>query len=71
MDQLKRHPVVQQIEQELEGQHAAALTYALRYGSGWDRVQESFRRLQAFKEALGRRGKVAQQEPAASGRQAA
>ncbi len=47
--------LVRTIERALEQEHEKALTYAMQYGTGWDRADEAYKRLRAFKEALERR----------------
>lgn len=57
--------LVRIIERALEQEHEKALTYAMQYGTGWDRAEEAYRRLRAFKDALERR------EAATAGKKAA
>ncbi len=47
--------LVRNIERALEQEHEKALTYAIQYGTGWDRAEEAYRRLRAFKDALARK----------------
>ena len=47
--------ILKRIERELEARYRRDLTYAVHYGSGWERASESYDRLRGFKESLSQR----------------
>lgn len=52
MGRLNNMSLTRVIELVLEEEYTQALTYAVRYGSGWDVAQTAFARLQAYKQGL-------------------
>mgnify|MGYP001588500271 CR=1 FL=1 len=56
MGRLNNMPLTRIIELELEKGYEQSLTYAMAYGSGWERAQEAYRRLRAFKGGLAEMG---------------
>lgn len=54
MEHLQTHPTVRLVEEELENSYLEAVTYSIRYHSGWERAAEAYHRLRAFKETLAR-----------------
>ena len=52
MGRLNNMPLTRVIELALEEEYNHAITYAMSYGSGWDRAQTAFVRLQAYKQGL-------------------
>lgn len=47
-------PNVVRVRRELERRHKEAVDYAVRYGHRWDRVTETYVKLQAFRMKLAR-----------------
>ena len=52
MGRLNNMQLTRVIELALEEEYTRAITYAVRYGSGWDEAQTAFARLQAYKQGL-------------------
>ncbi len=52
MGRLNNMPLTRVIELALEEEYTQAVSYAVRYGSGWDKAQTAFARLRAYKQGL-------------------